>query len=121
MRRIAILAACACALILALCLPFAGAEVDYDAVSATDTSATTTFPFVRSTVSLYNQGADEVYFRLFTTADTPAAATTSFRSLPAGASITFTHNAQTESGSGYLAVAIVCDAAETATVEVSSK
>ena len=112
-------------LILAVCVlattAFVSAEVDYDSVSATDTSGTTTYPNVRTTVSLYNQGADEVYFRLFTTEDTAADATTSFRSLHAGASITFTHNSQSETGSGYLAVAIVCDTGETATVEISSK
>ena len=112
-------------LILAVCVlattAFVSAEVDYDSVSATDTAGTTTFPYYRSTVSLYNQGTDEVYFRLFTTEDTVAAATTSFRSLPAGASITFTHNGQSETGLGYLAVSIICAAAETATVEISSK
>jgi hypothetical protein len=111
-------------LILAACVLAAGlvsAELDYDSVSATDTSTTVTFPTFRTSVNLYNQGADEVYFRLFTTEDTAAAATTSYRSLPAGASITFSHNATSEGGLGYLAVAIVCDTGETATVEVSSK
>jgi len=70
---------------------------------------------------MYNQGADEVYFRLFTTADTAAAATTSYRSLPAGAAITFGWDSRYETGIGYGAISIICDTGETATVEISSK
>jgi len=110
------------ALLLALAVGAGAAdEVDFDRVSATDTSTTTTFPEARSSVEIYNRGPDEIYFRLFTSEGTAAAATTSHRMLPSGADISFTHNPRTESGLGYLYVTIVCDTGETATVEVTSK
>jgi len=97
------------------------AEVYFNQVSATQANDTTTFTTARMTVNIYNQGSNEIYLRLFTTADTAAAATTSYRVLPTGHSITFNWDSRTETGRGYIALSIICATGETATVEVSSK
>jgi hypothetical protein len=100
-------------LILAVCLLLAGpavAEVGYSAVSVTQTSATTT---VGGTwLLLVNDGANEVYFRVFRHGDTANAATTSDAELKADESIKF--NVEV----GFSAVALVCASGETATVRV---
>lgn len=115
----------AAALLLALVLVAlpAATETGFTAVSATDTSATTTFTTAKTSVLLCNYGADEVYFRLFTAADTAAAATTANAELIAGTAtapvcMSFTHTPKTQTGLGWGAVALICDTGETATVHV---
>lgn len=92
-------------------------------LSVTATSQTVTFASRRTSVTVINNStsANELYFRLFTNADTPAAATTSYVELKPGESIGFTFSPVTEAGSGYTAIALVCDTAETATARVVSK
>ena len=99
------------------------AETGFTAVSVTDTSATTTFSLAQSSVMLCHYGADDAYFRLFTTEDTAAAATTAHTLLVAGtptapSCVSFGHNSRTQGGLGWGAVALVADTGETATVHV---
>lgn len=112
------------AAILAVFALAAGAEVATSGpLSVTSTSQTITFSTRRSGVTIINNSAsaNELYFRLFTNCDTAAAATTSYVELKPGESIGFSFNAQTECGSGYTAISLVCDTAETATARVDSK
>lgn len=107
----------------ALCLT-ALAEVDGGtSLSVTSTSQTVTFSTTRSSVSITNDStsANELYYRLFNTCDTAAAATTSHRRLEKGETHTFRFNSNSECGLGYSAVSLVCDSAETATARVVSK
>ena len=92
-------------------------------VSVTSTSQTVTFAATRGSVTVINDStsANELYFRLFTTADTPAAATTAGVRLQPGESLSFSFSSFSESGMGYSAISLVCDTAETATARVVQK
>ena len=111
------------AVLLALPLPLGAEVVTSGPLSVTATSQTVTFSDRRTGVTIVNNStsANELYFRLFTNCDTAAAATTSYVELKPGEALDFTFNAQSECGSGYTAVSLVCDTAETATARVVSK
>jgi hypothetical protein len=107
-RRTRRLAAVLGALLLA---SSAWAELKYTAVSATATSQTIGIGF--KTLTIVNDGANEVYVRVFVIGEVPAAATTSSPQIKSGEGFTF------EAPQGQvLAVSIVCDTAETATVRL---
>jgi len=95
--------------------------VTSNAVSVTSTSQTITFTNSRTDVLILNDGPNEIYVRVFTSEETAAAATTSHVKINTGESRGYSHNPRTESGRGYLAVALVCAAAETATARIESK
>jgi hypothetical protein len=110
--------------VVALLGPPARAEVSGGtSISVTSTSQTVTFTSLRGAVTVINDAssANEIYFRLFTAADTPAAATTAGVRLQPGESLSFAFSGFSELGGGYLAVSLVCDTAETATARVVSK
>ena len=111
------------ALLILLAVPLAAEVATSGPLSVTSTSQTVTFAANRRTVAVINNStsANELYFRLFTNCDTPAAATTAYIELKAGESVSFTFNGNSECGSGYAAIALVCDTAETATARVVSK
>lgn len=101
---------------------FVWAENGFDHLSVTATSQTLTFAAPRNSVMICNYGTNEVYYRLFDQLDTPAAATTSYAPLLAGTAsapvcVTWTRNNQ---NIPIRALSIVCDTAETATVDVLS-
>lgn len=98
-------------------------------ISVTSTSATTTFTVRVSTVCLINcatagptgcSSANKLFARIFTTTETPAAATTSSPiRLEPGESVCLSHpTSRSQSGSGWLAVSYVTAAAETATLKL---
>lgn len=100
------------------------AELRFKALSVTATSQTYFLTRPQEVVSLCNLGANEAYFRLFWEGETTAAATTSSSVLPAGTAaapycVGF-GTAKTQPGR-WIAVAIVCDTAETATVHIQSE
>jgi hypothetical protein len=109
--------------LLLACAGVASAEPGYTTVSSTSTATTTTLSNVVTTLCFKNSSssANEAYVRVFTTAETPAAATTASILINAGESICLTHNTRTETGTGYIGYSIVCDTAETATVGVIRK
>jgi len=111
------------ALALATWAP-AHAEVDGGtSLSVTQTSQTITFASTHGSVTIINDSAsaNEIYFRLFTTADTVAAATTAGVRLEPGESLSFSFSSFSEPGTGYSAASIVCATGETATARVVSK
>lgn len=98
-------------LVLALVLSGpAQAEMGYKAVSATATSQT----IVVNTrvILMINDGANEVYVRVFDGMQPPAAATTSNFEIKAGEGFEISRTL------GVSAVSLVCSAAETATVRL---
>lgn len=104
------------ALVLAVAIPSQG-EVKFKALSVTATSQTFLFSS-SSSVMLCNLGANEVYFRLFFENDIPAAATTSYGTIAAGAAtgpVCMSFNKSVSTPANYNAISIVCDTAETAT------
>lgn len=113
--------------LLALALP-ANAEVgcaSCNGISVTSTSATTTFSTYKSSVCLINDGnsANEVYARIFTTADTAAAAVagaTARIRLEPGDGQCWSWNSK-EGGLGYSAVSYITANTETATLRVVPK
>jgi hypothetical protein len=111
------------ALALAALPALVSAENGFTVVSASDSNDTTTFPSFQTTVVICNYGTDEVYYRLFNSDETPAAATTSSAPLQAGSvtdpkCISFTHNTRSQKGLGWGAVSLICSAGETATVHL---
>lgn len=119
MKRIAVLAVLALALVCQL-----GAEPTYTKVSATQTVTNTTLPASTKTVVLINDGTNEVYWRLFTSGETAANATTSSAELKSGESIALTFqpgSTQEQPQAYYKTLSIICAAGETATVRVISK
>ena len=119
MKRIAVLAALTLALVCQL-----GAEPTYTKVSATSTVTNTTLPANTRTVVIINDGANEVYWRLFTNGETPADATTSSAELKSGESIALIFqpgSTYEQQGAYYKTLSLICAAAETATVRVISK
>jgi len=89
-----------------------GGEALYKAVSATATSQTIPLGSVGK-VTILNTGANEIYYRLFYTSDTPAdVTTTNGIYLAVGASIEY------GGPQAYGSISIVCDTAETATVRL---
>ena len=105
MRRIMALA-----LGLALLAVMATAELNYTKVSATATAQTTTIS--GSSLLIVNDGANEVYVRVFNDGETAADATTSSTEIKSGEGLEFYRPM------GMKAVSIVCAAAETATVRL---
>jgi hypothetical protein len=104
------------------------AEPNYVAVSVTATATTSILEVHTRTVTLVNDGANEVYFRLFTDVDTFAAATTAAAQIKAGESLEYTldlDSPDSEFGAArpsyYKLLSSVCDTAETATLRVYSK
>ena len=94
-----------------------------NAISVTATSATKTFTTAQSSLTIINDGANEVYLRVFTCADTSAAAVagaTAKIRLEANEHQSFTFNAK-EGGLGYCAVSYVCSGGETATIRIIPK
>lgn len=112
-----------CLLFLLLAALPVCAEPGYTSVSSTQTVTTTTLSNVVTTLCFKNSSAsaNEAYLRLFTTSETPAAATTSSILLNVGESICFTHSTRTETGTGYIGYSLICDTGETATVGVIRK
>ena len=97
------------ALLALLCVPLT-AEVRYQAVSATATAQT--IPINATAMTIINDGANEVYVRVFDAMQTPAAATTASWEIKSGEGFDIGRTA------GIGAVSIVCDTAETATVRL---
>ncbi len=96
-----------------------------NAVSVTSTSQTITLGTTAaqaSDVLIVNDAAsaNEMYIRLFSCGETPAAATTSHVRIEKGESRSYRH-ANTEPGIGYCAVSLVTTAAETATARLEWK
>lgn len=102
----------------------APAETQFVAISATATSATTTFATPRSNVMICSVGANDAHFRLFDELDTPAAATTANSPIVAGSAtapvcISFGGKPSTQPAF-FKAISVVCDTDETATIWVYS-
>lgn len=118
MKRIAVLAVLALALVCQL-----GAEPTYTKVSATQVVTNTTLPENTKTVVLINDGANEVYWRLFTSGETAADATTSSAELKSGESISLTYQpGSTDKAAGYYkTLSLICAAGESATVRLVTK
>lgn len=117
-RSLALLAALAL-----LCGP-ALAEPTYTKIAATQAVTNTTLPAGTLSVTLINDGANEVYFRLFTSGETPANATTSYAELKSGESMSFSFQPGSTSEQPqayYKTLSTICAAGETATVRVISK
>ena len=114
---------------LALTLSPAAAEVwnDPGGVAVTAVSTPITFPRVMKTVAVLNDGSDVIYARIFECGETAAAAvartdyTTGNIEIKVNTSRVYTHDKETESGLGYCAIALICGAAETATVRIEAK
>jgi hypothetical protein len=103
-------------LVLALALGLVGVMVSGEVlgkrVSAAATSQTIPLGAI-SKITIVNEGANEVYFRLFYENEPPAAVTTANGLyLAAGASVGF------GGPQLYGAISLVCDTAETATVQL---
>lgn len=99
-------------------------EVAFKSLSVTATSQTYTFPTPRAGIMLCNYGANASYYRIFDENDTPAAATTSYALLPAGsatAPVCKSFSKAPTQGAYFRAISIVCDTAQTATVQVESE
>lgn len=111
------------AILAALALTVSAEPAFNGPLSVTSTSQTVTFAARRTSVTVINNSAsaNEMYVRVFTNCDTAAAATTAAIEIKAGEIVTFSFNATTECGSGYTAISLVCDTAETATARVISK
>jgi hypothetical protein len=119
MRRLAVLLA-----VLAIACGLAYAEPTYTAVSATQAVTNTTLPEGTKTVLIVNDGANEIYYRLFTSGETSANATTASAQLKSGESISFTFtpgSTKEVSQAYYKTLSIICAAGETATVRIVSK
>jgi hypothetical protein len=93
-------------------------SVSITAVSQTVTVGTANRPM--SAVTIVNDGANEVFARFFRTGETivPAVATDSGGYHIANGGVFTRTSLRTEGSPGYVAVSIVCSAAETATVKV---
>ena len=114
------------ALGLAVVVGLAVADAPYinNAVSVTATSQTLTVHVSgvpKTTVILLNSGPNSVYYCLWSEGTTPAACTTATGfELRSTESIVETHG-RSEPGSGYIAVSVICAAAETAALRVKAK
>lgn len=100
------------------------AEPGYVKVSATQVVTNTTLAAGTTDVIIFNDGANEVYYRLFTSGETAANATTSSAELKSGEKIRYTFKAGSTlevSGAYYKTLSLICAAGETATVRVYSK
>lgn len=97
-------------LLLILAVSVSAGELRYTAVSATATSQTLNLNV--TTILMVNDGANEIYFRVFDQGTEPSAATTSNAELKSGESVEINRTA------GIGSVSIVCAAAETATVRL---
>jgi len=116
-------------LVLLLALVAVGAwsaetEVKLQTASVTTASQPVTFSSVRTAVALCSQGTDLTYYRLWTDASVPVAATNTDIPLPAGTATapychTYTFD-KTMNGTGYLHVTIIADSG-TATVDITSQ
>lgn len=113
------------ALIVALALSgTAWGEPTYTKVSATAVVTNTTLPAGTKSVTIINDGANEVYHRLFTSGETAADATTASAEIKSGESVTYSFEPGSTSevqGAYYKTLSVICAAAETATVRVISK
>lgn len=97
---------------LALVAGLTSGEARYRTVAATATSQTIPFG-AAAKVTIVNDGANEVYFRLFEESEPPAAVTTTNGTyLGPGASIEY------GGPQLYGAVSFICDGAETTTVRL---
>lgn len=117
-------AALAIFVLLGALVPVAAEVTNHSSsVSVTSTSATITFSYARTSIWLKNDdtSANELYLRLFHCGDTAASATTSSIRLDPGESLTFHHDARSEAGIGYCAVAHVTANTETATLRYIAK
>ena len=110
--------------ILGIALAFAAviyAETSFDTASVTQTPQYVNFQTPRSAVTICNASgsANVMYFRLFNTGDTQAAATTSSSVVAVGACISFS-KAPTQPNY-FSALSLVCDSGQTATANVYSE
>jgi hypothetical protein len=99
------------------------AEVSYNTLSVSDTSATAVFPTPRQDLLICNYGDADVHYRLFFETDTPAVATTGNILLVAGTStapLCKSYSKAQTAPSFYKAISIVT-ATGTATVTVESQ
>jgi len=88
------------------------AELKYTAVSATQTSQT--IGVHQHSLTIVNDGANEVYVRLFANGENPGASTTAYAEIKSGEGFSFTGP-----GNGLIEfVSIVCATGETATVRL---
>lgn len=104
----------------------AEAEIRYVSISATSTVTNTTLAAGTRSVTIVNDGTNSVYFRLFSSFDTAADATTSSAKLKSGESMSFTFAAGSSGDSSlasgyYKVLSTICAATETATVRVYTK
>jgi hypothetical protein len=100
----------ALALVAALLAVPAVAELGGQTVSATDTSQTVTV--TGESLTLVNDGANEIYVRVFQVGETTGNATTAHREIKSGEGFTFSKDL------GVGAISIVCASGETATVRL---
>ena len=98
-------------LILALlCAPLMAGELAYEAISVTATSTTRSYSV--STLTLVNDGANEVYVRVFDASSPPSAATDADWEIKVGEGFEISRTR------GIGAISFVCEGAETATMRV---
>ena len=104
----------------------AWAEPVYQSISASQTVGSTILTAGTQEVLIISDGANTCYFRLFTDADTVAAATTSYLPIKSGESLSFTHrrhyNTTNSRWSTYFkTISAICGTGETATLRVYSQ
>ena len=118
------------ALAMLLTIPAAlYAEVLSTSISATGTSSTTTLSRVAKSVTVCNcstsicsagASANAAYIRIFTDADTAAAATASHIELAIGACVSVDHfSGAQETGNGFYKIAALAASSGTATLKVT--
>lgn len=101
----------------------AWAELRFKSLAVTDVSQTYRIPAPAADVQICNWGANEAFFRVFLSNETPAAATNAYSELPAGSATApycFSTSKPPTAASYIQAVSIICTTAETATVTVQS-
>lgn len=98
------------ACVLALVVPAVHAELQGQTVTATQASQTITIGY--STLNVVNDGAGEIFVRVFWEGETEAAATTSSHEIKSGEGFTFSKEMQIKS------ISIICSTGETATVRL---
>lgn len=105
MKRIAVLA------VLALSIaPWAQGELAFTRVNATQSNQTITLN--APSVVIINDGASEVYIRVFWAGETAAAATTADAELKSSESLVLSKTM------GVSAISVICQTSETATVRI---
>lgn len=105
------------ALLLAYAPPGLAEPLVNNSISVTSTSQTITLAHAVGSIHIENLGTtNEMFVRVFTNTETSAAATTTTGFyIGSGKSLTLYFDPRWEPGSGYIALSLVCDTAETTT------